>query len=139
VNTREAVLAMIELSRSTFPDVAEQATYWVAFRQGNDWFALLDWSKTGIDAERQRTVEAMKVKRSKVLDARLPFNEKKWNAQDMARNAIGGQLLIGMVAESKLPQELYPTVEELIFKPHQSFEFRLQTILKNQVPVAHIP
>ena len=121
VNTREAVLAMIELSKSTLPDVAEQATYWVAFRQGNDWFTLLDWSKTGIDAERQRTIDDMKVKRSKILDERLPFNEKKWNAQDMAKSAVGGQLLIGMVAEQKLPKDLYPVVENLIFSnPDQS-------------------
>ena len=97
VNTREAAIAMIELSKSTLADVSEQATYWVAFRQGNDWYSLIDWSKTGIDVERQRIIEDMKVKMSKILDERLPFNEKKWNAQDMARNAIGGQMLMGMV------------------------------------------
>lgn len=121
VNTRGAALAMIDLSKSDLQDVAEQATYWVAFRQGNDWFTLLDWSKTGIDTERQRMVEAMKVKRNKILDTRLPFNEKKWNAEDMAKNAIGGQLLMGMVSENKLPQDLYPAVGKLIFKnPDQS-------------------
>ena len=43
INTKEAVLAMIELSKSSLPDVKEQASYWVAFRQSNDWFALFDW------------------------------------------------------------------------------------------------
>ena len=131
VNTREAVLAMIELSKSALPDVAEQATYWVAFRQGNDWFSLLDWSKTGIDAERQRAIEDMKVKRSKILDERLPFNEKKWNAQDMAKSAIGGQLLMGMAAEKKLPQDLYPVVENLIFSnPDQSVRIQALNYFK---------
>jgi len=116
INTRESAMAMIELSKSSLPDVSEQATYWVAFRQGNDWYSLLDWSKTGIDVERQRIIENMKVRMSKILDERLPFNEKKWNTQDMARNAIGGQMLLGMVAENKLPKELYPVVEELIFR-----------------------
>jgi hypothetical protein len=42
MNTREAVNAMIELSKSTLADVAEQAT-WVAFRQGND--RLTSWTE----------------------------------------------------------------------------------------------
>jgi putative membrane-bound dehydrogenase-like protein len=131
VNTREAALAMIELSKSSLADVNEQATYWVVFRQGNDWYSLIDWSKTGIDVERQRIIENMKVRMSKILDERLPFNEKKRNTQDMARNAIGGQMLLGMVAENKLPKELYPVVEELIFRnPDRSVRILASSFFK---------
>lgn len=131
INTREAVLAMIELSGSSLNDVAEQATYWVAFRQSNDWFTLIDWTKTGIDTERERVIATMKVKMGKVLDKHLPFDEQKWNAQDMAKNAIGGQMLLGMVAEKKLPQNLYSVVEQIIFKnPDQAVRIQASNYFK---------
>src|SRR5258706_4535588 len=66
VNTRPAARSMIELTRSPLKDVAEKARYWVSFRQSNDWFSLLDWSKTGIDTEHERKLASMKVKKSKV-------------------------------------------------------------------------
>jgi hypothetical protein len=116
INTKEAVLAMIELSKSSLQDVKEQASYWVAFRQSNDWFALFDWNKSGIDTEHQRQLASMKVKMGKIMDEHLPFDEKKWSAQDMAKDPIGGQMLITMASENKLPQDLYPVVEEVIFK-----------------------
>jgi putative membrane-bound dehydrogenase-like protein len=116
INTREAVAAMIELSKSSLQDVKEQALYWVAFRQSNNWFALYDWKNSSIDIEHQRQLASMKVKMGKILDERLPFDEKKWNAQDMAKNPIGGQMLMTMVSQNKLPKELYPIVEKLIFK-----------------------
>ena len=116
INTPSAVQAMISLSKSENKSIAEQATYWLTFRQSNDWFTLLDWSKTGIDAEHERKVTAMKVKRSRILDEHMPFDEKKWSARDMAKDPVGGQMLLGLVAENKLPKQLYPEVEELILK-----------------------
>ncbi|HEY5918399.1 MAG TPA: c-type cytochrome, partial [Chryseolinea sp.] len=116
INTKEAVVAMIELSKSSLQDVKEQASYWVAFRQSNDWFALFDWKKSGIDTEHQRHLASMKVKMGKIMDEHLPFDEKKWSAQDMAKSPIGGQMLIAMASENKLPRDLYPVVEKVIFK-----------------------
>ena len=116
INTKEAVRAMIDLSKSAIPDVKEQASYWVAFRQSNNWFALYDWAKSGLDTERQRQLASMKVKMAKILDEQLPFDEKKWSAQDMAKNPIGGQMLLTMASENKLPKDLYPVVGQYIFK-----------------------
>ena len=116
IQTPQAVRAMVDLSKSNIQGIAEQATYWLSFRQGNDWYTLIDWSKTGIDTEHQRIVAAMKVRMVKILDERLPFDEKKWNVSDMARSAVGGQMLMGMLAEDKLPKDLFPAVEELIFQ-----------------------
>lgn len=116
INTPSAVAAMINLSKSENKDIAEQATYWVTFRQSNEWFALYDWKKTGIDAEHERNVTAMKVKRSRVLDAQMPFQERKRNARDMAKDQAGGQMLIDLIAGNKLPEDLYPVVEEIILK-----------------------
>jgi len=116
INTTDAVHAMLDLARSSLKDVSEKATYWAAFRQGNEWFSLIDWDKTGIDTRHARKLAEMQVKISKVLDQRLPFDEKKWNIQDLARDSVGGQILIGFIAAHKIPQELYPFVEDLIFK-----------------------
>src|SRR5258708_12391157 len=77
VNTKAAVLSMIELTKSRLKDVAEKATYWVSFRQSNDWFSLVDWSKTGIDTEHERQVSSIKLRKNKLLDEVLPFDEKK--------------------------------------------------------------
>lgn len=121
INTKEAALAMSGLAKSKMSDVSEQATYWLAFRQSNDWFALLDWSKTGIDVEHERNVARMKVRMGKILDEHMSADEQKWNAQAMAKDPVGGQMLLGMVVDKKLPQALYPVVADLIFdNPNQA-------------------
>jgi len=135
INTRPAVVAMIDLSRSSLNDVKEQASYWVAFRQSNDWFALVDWSKSGIDTENERRIAAMKVKMSKILDEKLPFDEKKWNARDMANDEVGGQMLLGMVGEGKLPANLYDVVAANIFKnPSEAVRIQASNVFKKPGP-----
>jgi putative heme-binding domain-containing protein len=122
---------MRKLTRSSRPEVAEQAIYWLAFRQSNDWFSLLDWSKTGIDTEQARKVAAMKVRMGKILDEHMPFNEQKWNAQAMARDPLGGKMLLGMAADGKLPQTLYPVVADLIFEnPDQAVQMQAMLYFK---------
>ena len=36
-------------ANSNLPDVKEQAAYWLSFRQSNDWYNLLDWSKIDLN------------------------------------------------------------------------------------------
>jgi putative membrane-bound dehydrogenase-like protein len=131
INTKQSANTMLALSKNKNKTVSEQATYWLAFRQGNDWFGLLDWSKTGIDTKHERIMAEMKVKKVKILDSELPFNEKKWNAEEMASNAVGGQMLLGMAAENKLPNDLFPTVEKLIFNnPDQAVRIQASNYFK---------
>jgi putative heme-binding domain-containing protein len=63
----------------------------------------------------ERKVARMKVKKQVVLDERQSLNERKWRVQEMAADSIGGQLLLGMAAEKKLPEILFPFVQEKIF------------------------
>ncbi|MEO8473552.1 MAG: PVC-type heme-binding CxxCH protein [Chryseolinea sp.] len=116
INTTKAVEKMIELSKSSLKQVAEEATYWLSFRQSNDWFSLVDWTKSGINPEHERNVATMKVKLRKILDDSLPFDEKKWNARDMAGDPVGGQMLLSAVADHKISNELYPFIADIIFK-----------------------
>ncbi len=125
INSRDAVKAMITLSKDNNPALAEQATYWLTFRQGNEWIALWDWQKTGIDLEHARRVAAMKVKRNRVLDEQMPMNEKRWAVRDMSRDRVGVHMLLGMLGEGQLPQALYPYVEKL-FREHEDETVRMQ-------------
>lgn len=116
INTSASANAMLAISKSNDKTISEKATYWLAFRQGNDWFSLIDWKTTGLDPERERNVALMKVKQSKLLEAHQSFDERKWNAQDMARNPLGGQMLIALMANGQLPEDMIPVVEATIFK-----------------------
>lgn len=114
IATREAVQAMITLAGTRDSIVSEQATYWVTFRQGNEWFSLWDWKKSGIDVEHERTVATMKVKRNLILDPRMPVAEKKRSIRYMARDQVGMQMLLGILAERQVPPSLFPFVKEMI-------------------------
>ncbi len=113
IHTRAAAQSMLDLANSSDSLVSEQATYWITFRQGNEWFALSDWKKSGIDLEHERTVAAMKVKRNLVLDPQMPIDEKKRSIRFMARDPVGMQMLLGSLAEERIPRSLYPFVEEV--------------------------
>ncbi len=116
INTKAAAGWMVALSKAKTPDVAEQAAYWLSFRQSNDWYPLVDWSKLNLNTVYERKLAQMKVKKQIVLDERQSINERKWRVQEMAADPVGGQLLIGMAAEDKLPGKVLPFIEEAIFK-----------------------
>ena len=125
IKTTPAVKAMMGLSKHEDKMIADRATYWLTFRQGNDWFALWDWRKAGIDLEYQRRLASMKVKRNRLLDAQMPANEKRWAAADMARDEAGVQMLLGIIAEGKLPADVSEYVQKLLSQ-HESEAVRLQ-------------
>lgn len=116
VNTPAAVKAMIDLSRSRNETVAGQATYWLAFRQGNEWASLWNWQKTGLDLAYDRKVAAMKIKRARVLDPKMPDPEKRWNVRDMAKDPVGAQMLMTLVSSNQLPDTLHAYVRQLLVK-----------------------
>ena len=125
INDREAVKAMLELMGNSNKEIAEQATYWVSFRQSNDWYQLADWSKVNIDPAQERKIAEMKVKRSYILDARMPFAEKRRSARDMARNVIGSNMILSLVADEKFPKDLYDEVSDLMLN-HPDQTIRIQ-------------
>lgn len=116
INHQSAANAMFLLTKSGLADVREQSAYWLSFRQSNDWYNLLDWSKIALNTGYQRKLAAMKVMRQVILDDKQSLNERKWRIEEMAADSIGGQLLVGLAAEKKLPSVLFPFVEGSIFK-----------------------
>ena len=116
INRSSAANAMVALSTSPLRDVSEEAAYWLSFRESNDWYKLIDWSKVNMNTGYERKLAQMKVKMQTILDEQQSLDERKWRVQEMASDSVGGQLLIGLAAENKLPQKLLPFIEETIFK-----------------------
>ncbi len=116
INSPSAAKTMVALSASKLLDVAEQAKYWLSFRQSNDWHSLLNWSKININTGYERKLAQMKVKKQIILDERQSMDERKGRLQEMAADSVGGQLIIGLAADNKLPQKLLPFIEENIFR-----------------------
>jgi putative membrane-bound dehydrogenase-like protein len=115
INDKTAIRVLLAAAESKIPGVKEQAVYWLSFRQTNEWFSLLDWSKINLNTAYERKLAAMKVKRQVILDERQSGDERSWRTQEMAVDSVGGQLLIGLMAENKLPALLLPVVQEHIF------------------------
>jgi len=112
INEKAAANVMATIACSTQPEIKEQAVYWLSFRQSNDWYKLLDWSKINLNTGYERTLAAMKVKRQILLDGQQSKDERSWRTKEMAADSVGGQLLIGLMAENKLPALLLPVVQE---------------------------
>jgi putative membrane-bound dehydrogenase-like protein len=116
VQDKAAVQAMVKLSQAADTKTKDQAVYWLAYRQTNDWTNKYDWSKISLNTAYERTLATMKVKRLIVLDERMSNDERSWRIGEMAVDSIGGQMLIGLLAENKIPKNLWPVVKDAIFK-----------------------
>ena len=116
ITDKKAANAMLSLRKNKMTDVSEQASYWLSHRKGNDWYNLLDWSKINFNSAYERKLAVMKSKLQAVVDERLSLDARKWRLGDMARDSVGGQLLIGLAAENKFPEILKAAMTEMIFK-----------------------
>ena len=116
VNDKAAANSMLALSKSNIRDVSEAALYWLSFRQSNDWYKLLDWSKISVNTGYERKLAQMKVKQQIMLDKQQSIDERRSKAGQMAMDSVGGQMLIGLAADKKLPVALLPFIQEKIFQ-----------------------
>lgn len=152
INNKAAANSMFTLAKSNLQDVSEMASYWLSFRQSNDWYKLLDWSKINFNTAYERKLAEMKVKQQIILDAEQSIDERKSKARQMAVDSVGGQMLIGLAADKKLPEALLPFIQEKIFqnpdatirmqassyfkRPGTDKTYAIQDILKLQPDVA---
>jgi putative heme-binding domain-containing protein len=122
---------MHALLKSNKQDVSEAASYWLSFRQGNEWYKLLDWSKINLNTAYERKLSQMKVKQQIVLDEQQSIPERKSQVKQMAVDSVGGQMLIGLAADKKLPEVLLPFIQEIIFQnPDASIRMQASTYFK---------
>jgi putative membrane-bound dehydrogenase-like protein len=105
IKSEPAAKAMLELSKSTDKDVADQAQYWLGFRRGNDWAKFLNWDEVmpvNTSVEEQK----MLTNRQILLDENTSAADKRKMAITMSKDAEGAKLLIGLAADGKLSDDL---------------------------------
>src|SRR5690606_22342605 len=83
-----AAETMLALSKNKLPDVAEQASYWLSFRRGNDWYALLNWDKLNINTAYERKLAVMKARLLAVQDEHLSLGARERRLEQMAKDSL---------------------------------------------------
>lgn len=116
IKSKKAAETMVMLSKNPLNDVADQAAYWLSFRQGNDWYTFLDWTTLQINTGYEKRMASAKVRLQAIHDEHLPLSTRESRLRQLALDSLGGQLLIGLASENKFPQELVPAMEKYIFQ-----------------------
>jgi putative membrane-bound dehydrogenase-like protein len=115
IKDQQAVDAMQALLSNKDSKVSAQAMWWLRYRQSNDWsdFKMdLPASASEISAESQKKMLAQKLK----LENNASSAKDKVDAINaMAKDKVGGEMLIGLAAEKKLSAQLIAEVSKVIF------------------------
>jgi putative heme-binding domain-containing protein len=122
IKDQQAATAMQDLLASNVPGVKDQALWWLRYRKSNDWsdfsLPLLPAAPVAISAESQKKMLEHKLK---LENNATPLKEKLEAATALAKDKVGGEMLIGLAAEKKLSQEVIAEVSKVIFNnPDQS-------------------
>ena len=116
INDSAAVNEMIGLANTAKGEIGEMASYWLSFRQTNEWNALADWSKLNLNTGYERKVAQMKVKLEILKDERQSAYERKSQTRQLALDSVGGQMLLALANEKKLAPDVIGYATEYIFK-----------------------
>ena len=115
INDVRAVQAMERLAESDRTGVARRASWWLSYRKTNEWRGLKDWENLeGPDAEEQTMIREMAGHKERVMSASLPVETRVASAQEMAPNEYGGRMLVGLMAEERLPAEILRSVQDVL-------------------------
>ncbi len=115
IKSEAAARMMFDLTKSPDQAIAEQAMYWTGFRRGNDWAKLLNWNEL-MPLKVSAAEQKMLAKRQILLDEYKSDAEKRRTALEMARDAEGGKVLVGLAADGKLSDMLMKAVSSTILK-----------------------
>jgi hypothetical protein len=91
IKDKKAVEAMIALSKSTLPDVASQASYWINFRKSNDWADLMNWEEATAQVMTPAYKQMLDLKKT-VADKAQPMPQRIETARQMASDMNGGNI-----------------------------------------------
>ena len=115
IKDKKAAEAMIALSKSTLPDVASQASYWINFRKSNDWADLMNWEQATAQVMTPAYKRMLDLKKT-VADKTQPMPQRIETARQMAQDRDGGNILVDMRVQGQLPDTIAKSVSEIIFK-----------------------
>ncbi|MHA4737394.1 PVC-type heme-binding CxxCH protein [Dyadobacter sp. MSC1_007] len=115
IKSKKAAEAMVALSKSTLPDVASQASYWINFRKSNDWADLMNWEQATAQVMTPAYKRMLDMKKT-VSDKNQPVSARIDAARQMAPDVNGGNILVDMRVQGQLPDTIAKSVSEIIFK-----------------------
>jgi putative membrane-bound dehydrogenase-like protein len=115
IKDKRAAEAMVSLSKSTLPDVASQASWWLNFRKTNDWADLLNWEEATATVMTPAYRKMLELKKT-VADKNNPLNQRIEAAKSMAADKDGGNILVDMRVQGQLQDTIAKSVSEIIFK-----------------------
>lgn len=120
IHDKRAAMAMLELSESKLSDVSSTALWWLNFRKTNDWSDLLDWKKHDEGTTTPASQKMLTLKKS-LSDNNQSLPARISAAKQMAIDPVGGDMLIEMRVQGRLPDTIAKSVSDLIFKnPNQN-------------------
>ncbi|RZM26430.1 MAG: c-type cytochrome [Pedobacter sp.] len=115
IKDQAAVDAMQDLMAGNDASIKEQALWWLKYRQGNEWsnFKMtLPASQSEINAEAQKKMLAQKL----ILENNASsLKDKATAVKAMAKDKVGGEMLIGLAVDKKLSKELINEISQVIF------------------------
>lgn len=115
IKDKKAAEAMIALSKSTLPDVASQASYWINFRKSNDWDDLMNWEEATAQVMTPAYKRMLDLKKT-VAEKAQPMSQRIETARKMAQDKDGGNILVDMRVQGQLPDTIARSISEIIFK-----------------------
>lgn len=110
INDVKAAKLMLELSSSSSKVIADQAKYWLAFRQANDWADLLDWKTVGFDLKQERHLASMVAAKERILNTNISVDDRCRTATVMANDEVGGRILLGLGEANSIPADIQSCV-----------------------------
>lgn len=121
IMNQEAVNAMQDLLASEVLGVQDQALWWLRYRRDNEWSSF-DMQIPELEAMISPELQKEMLEQKARLENKASSMEEKIKAATtMAKDKIGGEMLIGLAAEKKLSNEVISEVSKVIFNnPDQS-------------------
>ena len=115
IKDQSAADAMQGLMANSDASVKEQALWWLKYRQGNEWSNFnmqLPATESEINAASQKKMLAQKL----ILENNAsPLKDKIAAIKAMAKDKVGGEMLIGMAVDKKLTKEITDEISQVIF------------------------
>lgn len=115
IKDQQAVDAMQSLLAIKDPRISSQAIWWLRFRQSNEWsdFKMdLPATASELNAESQKKMLAQKLKLENNTSS---VKDRSDAIIAMAKDKVGGEMLIGLAAEKKLSAPQIAEVSKVIF------------------------
>ena len=99
--------AMVTLTKSDLPDIAEQAAWWLRYRTTNEWrgYDIDGWSPATSEVISESQAEMVRL-RETVSDTTAWMDVRMEAAFEMAQDPLGGSLLLGLIATDQLPYQV---------------------------------